>query len=112
MRGAFEDITVRRKTSVTTNSEGIWTPVVSNTVYRGSLHQKFSEEGQPEELGQYGERRKLIARIPKNSVVSMNDQIVITGNNISDLNATYTIEGIIYTKTHVRLEIRRTVGNE
>jgi hypothetical protein len=112
MRGAFENITVRRKTSTTVNSEGLWTPVVSNTVVRGSLHQKFSEEGQPGELGQYGERRKLIARIPKNSTVSINDQIVISGNAISGLNATYTIEGIVYTKTHIRLEIRKTVGDE
>lgn len=112
MRGAFENITVRRKTSVTIDSEGLWTPVVSNTVYRGSLHQKFSEEGQPEELGQYGERRRLIARIPGGSTVSMNDEIVISGNVISALNATYTIEGIIYTKTHIRLEIRRTIGDE
>jgi hypothetical protein len=111
MRGAFEQITVRRKSSVTVDAEGIWTPVVTDTTYKGSIHQKFTQEGQPEELGKYGERRGLIVRLPKQAPVVNNDQIVINGYHES-MDGVYDIEGLIFTHTHLRLELRRTLLNE
>jgi hypothetical protein len=113
MRNAADDIIVRRKTDATidANGEGIWTPVVTDTHYRGSVHQRVAEEGQPDILGQYGERKRLVVRIPNNAIVESNDQIIIE-NNYPFFNGTYVIEGIINTRTHLRLLLRRTVGNE
>lgn len=111
MRGAFEQITVRRKSSVTVDAEGVWTPVLTDTTYKGSIHQKFTEEGQPVDLGKYGERRSLVVRLPKQTSVVNNDQIVISGYHDS-MDGVYEIEGLIYTHTHLRLEIRRTLLNE
>lgn len=112
MRGAFEYITVRRKSGSTIdlNGEGIWTPTVVDTTYKGSIHQKFTAEGLPEELGQYGERRRLIVRLPKTASVVNNDEIVIS-NYHDSMDGVYVIEGLIYTHTHLRLEIRRTIQN-
>lgn len=112
MRGAFENITVRRKSGVTIDNsgEGIWTPTVTDTTYKGSIHQKFTAEGLPEELGQYGERRRLIVRLPKTASVINNDEIVIS-NYHDSMDGVYVIEGLIYTHTHLRLEIRRTIQN-
>lgn len=112
MRGAFESIVIRRKGAATIDAdgEGIWTPSTTDTTYKGSIHQKYASEGLPDELGQYGERRKLIVRLPKSTSVVNNDEVVIAGYHDS-MDGVYVIEGIIYTHTHLRLEIRRTIQN-
>jgi hypothetical protein len=40
-----------------------------------------------------------------------NDQIVISGYHES-MDGVYDIEGLIFTHTHLRLELRRTLLNE
>jgi hypothetical protein len=112
MRGAFERIIVRRKLSAVVNSdEGTWSDVTEDHAYIGSIHQKFTEEAQPNEVGKYGERRLLILRMPLNTAVTNNDLVVLSGYN-AQLNGVYVIEGLSWTRTHIRLDVRRTLFNE
>jgi hypothetical protein len=112
MRGAFESIVVRRKgaSTIDADGEGIWTASTTDTTYKGSIHQTSTEEGQPEELGKYGERKRLTVRLPKHANVMNNDEIVIL-NYHANMNGVYSIEGIFFTHTHLRLELRKTVQN-
>ena len=83
MRAAYQDIIVRAKSAATVDAEGAWTPTITDTHYRGSFHQKFTEEAQPNEVGKYGERRLLIIRLPVSAIVNNNDLIVLNGYNLS-----------------------------
>ena len=113
MRGAFESIIVKRRSGAVIDEvgEGIWTSSFEDTTYLGSIHQSFSEEAQTGELGKYGERQIVILRMPLKTVVTNNDIIELSGYN-EHINGTYTIEGMRWTKTHLRIEARRTITNE
>ena len=111
MRGAYQDIIVRTKSSATVDAEGVWTPAVTDTHYRGSFHQRTTEEAQPGDVGKYGERRMLVVRLPGNAVVTNNDLIVLEGYN-TVINGVYVIEGMKFTRTHLTLDVRRTLFNE
>ena len=111
MRGAYQDIIIRTKSSATVDAEGAWTPVVTDTSYRGSFHQKTTEEAQPGDVGKYGERRMLVVRLPINAIVTNNDLIVLQGYN-SVIDGIYVIEGMKFTRTHLTLDVRRTITNE
>jgi len=111
MRAAYQDIIVRTKSAGATDAEGVWTPTITDTHYRGSFHQKFTEEAQPNEVGKYGERRLLVIRLPITATVKSNDLIVLEGYNYA-VDGVYVIEGLSFTKTHLKLDVRRTLFNE
>jgi hypothetical protein len=111
MRAAYQDIIVRTKSAATVDAEGAWAPTVTDTHYRGSFHQKFTEEAQPNEVGKYGERRLLVIRLPITAIVNNNDLIVLQGYNYT-VDGVYVIEGLTFTRTHLRLDVRRTLFNE
>lgn len=89
-------------------TEGIWCAGATDTVVYGSVHQKISEEANDATIGQLGERRKIVVRVPLDSPISYGDQIVITGIN-QIINGIYEIEGISFTRTHLRAVGRRTI---
>jgi len=88
--------------------EGIWTNGGNDTTIYGSVHQKMSEEVNESTVGQLSEQRNIICRIPLSASVTYGDQIVIADVN-PVINGTYEIDSLMYTKTHVRAECRRTL---
>lgn len=111
MRAAYQDIIVRTKSAGTTDAEGVWTPTITDTHYRGSFHQKFTEELEPGQVGMYGERKLLVIRLPLSAIVKNNDLIVLSGYNYA-VDGEYVIEGLSFTRTHLKLDVRRTLFNE
>jgi hypothetical protein len=88
--------------------EGIWTNEGSDVTVYGSIHQKNSEDVDEGTTGQLSEERNIICRIPLSASVTYGDQIVI--ENIHPvLNGVYEIDSLLYTKTHLRAECRRTL---
>lgn len=89
-------------------TEGIWCAGATDTVVYGSVHQKISEEANENVVGQVGERRRIVVRVPLDSPISYGDQIIINGIN-QIINGIYEIEGISFTRTHLRAVGRRMV---
>lgn len=112
MRGAPTPIVIRNMSAGYANSsaedEGIWTNAGSDTTVYGSVHQKSSEDVDEGTTGQLSEQRNVICRIPLDAPVTYGDQIVLSGIN-PVVNGTYEIDALMYTKTHVRAECRRTL---
>jgi hypothetical protein len=112
MRGAATAIVIRNMSAEFADSaaedEGIWTNGGSDTTIYGSVHQKMSEEVNESTVGQLSEQRNIICRIPLSASVTYGDQIVIADIN-PVINGTYEIDSLMYTKTHVRAECRRTL---
>lgn len=111
MRGAMGRITIRSITtgSGSVNSEGMWVPTPVDTEVRGSFHIRNTgtSETDPGDLGKLSQRLRGVVRIPLDTVISNKDFIIIDDIN-SACNGTYNIENIQYTRTHLRVEIRKT----
>jgi hypothetical protein len=112
MRGARTAIIVRNMepdfADQSAEDEGIWTNEGSDVTVYGSIHQKNSEDVDEGTTGQLSEERNIICRIPLSASVTYGDQIVI--ENIHPvLNGVYEIDSLLYTKTHLRAECRRTL---
>lgn len=112
MRGATTSITIRNMvagfSSNANTTEGIWTNTGSNTVVLGSVHSKASEEVDETTTGQRTEERNVVCRIPLSAPITHGDEIIISGVH-SVLNGTYEVESLLYTRTHVRAECKRTM---
>lgn len=112
MRGATTAITIRNMSPDFANQdsedEGIWSNVGADVVVTGSIHQKNSQDVDEGTAGQLSEERYLICRIPLSASVTYGDQIVVADNH-PVLNGTYEIQSLLFTKTHVRAECRRTL---
>lgn len=112
MRGAMTPIVIRNLSAEFTDSdaedEGIWSNGGSDTTVYGSIHQKSSEDVDESTTGQLSEQRNIVCRIPLDASITYGDQIVISGIN-SVVNGTYEIDALLYTKTHLRAECRRTL---
>lgn len=88
--------------------EGIWTNTGSNTTVLGSVHQNNSEDVNESTTGQMSEQRNIVCRIPLDAPITYGDQIVLADIN-PVLDGTYEIDALLYTKTHLRAECRRTM---
>lgn len=112
MRGASTAIVIRNMSAVfvdaSAEDEGIWTNGGSDTTVYGSVHQKASEDVNENTVGQTSEERHIVCRIPLDASVTYGDQIVISNIN-AVINGVYEIDSLMYTKTHVRAECRRTL---
>lgn len=112
MRGAMNPITIKNMSASFSNSasedEGIWINAGAETVVYGSVHQKLSEEVSEGTTGQLSEQRNLICRIPLGADITYGDQIVLSDIH-PVLNGTYEIHFLMYTRTHVRAECRKTL---
>jgi hypothetical protein len=112
MRGAATAIVIRNMSAEFADSsaedEGIWTNGGNDTTVYGSVHQQSSEDVNEGTVGQMSEERHIICRIPLDASVTYGDQIVISNIN-PVINGTYEIDSLMYTKTHVRAECRRTL---
>ena len=112
MRGARTPIVIRNMSAEFADSaaedEGIWTNGGTDTTVYGSVHQNASEDVDESTTGQLSEERNVVCRIPLEASVTYGDQIVLSGLH-PVLNGTYEIDALLYTKTHVRAECRRTM---
>lgn len=112
MRGARTPIVIKNMTATFANEidedEGIWTNGGSETTVYGSVHQNASEDVDESTTGQLSEQRNIICRIPLSASVTYGDQIIISGIN-QVINGTYEIDSLLYTRTHLRAECRRTL---
>lgn len=113
MRGMRDSITVRRNTAATNtaaiNAEGIIIETISDTVVRGSFHtvSTGTDEIEPAEVGKYGQVVRGIVRLPLGTTVADGDRIVLQSFN-NKFDGEYEIENIQFTRTHLRIEIRRS----
>lgn len=112
MRGASTPIVIRNMSPEFADSsaedEGIWTNGGSETTVYGSVHQRASEDVDEGTTGQLSEQRNIICRIPLDCGVTYGDEIVLSGLN-PVLNGVYEIDSLMYTRTHLRAECRRTL---
>ena len=112
MRGARTPITIRNMepdfANQSAEDEGIWTNDGSDTTVYGSTHQKNSEDVDEGTTGQLSEERNIVCRIPLSASVTYGDQIVIS-NIHPVLDGIYEIDSLLYTRTHLRAECRRTL---
>jgi hypothetical protein len=109
MRGARTPIVIRNMVAGYANeAEGIWSNTGADTTVYGSVHQKASEEVMENTVGQISEERNIICRLPLSASVTYGDQIVIS-NFHQVVNGVYEIDSLLYTKTHIRAECRRTL---
>lgn len=112
MRGAMNQITIKNMSASFSSSasedEGIWTNSGAETTVYGSVHQTLSEEVNESTTGQLSEQRNVICRLPLGASVTYGDQIILSDIH-PVLNGTYEIHFLMYTKTHVRAECRRTL---
>lgn len=112
MRGARTPITIKNMepdfADEDHESEGIWTNQGVETVVYGSVHQKISDDVNEATVGQLSEERNLICRIPLGANITYGDQIVLSTIH-PVLDGTYEIDALMYTKTHIRVECRRTM---
>lgn len=111
MRGFFQDIIVRRLSSVgiqaiTVTDEGAWSVEPDDEMVKGSFHHTRMYDRNPDNMGQYGQRIVAIARLPLSVEVSNGDQIVISNNHPS-VDGIYEIDAVMLTPTHQRCEVRR-----
>jgi hypothetical protein len=88
--------------------EGIWTNGGTETTVFGSIHQKSSEDVDEGTTGQLSEERNILCRVPLDADITYGDQIIIE-NFHPVINGTYEIDALLYTRTHVRAECRRTM---
>ena len=104
----MDSITIRRRDTNSISSEGVWSQTSTDTVVAGSFHvDERAYEADPTSLGRYGQRIRAVVRLPRTSTVRDEDQIVVSGFHTS-VNGTYEILSVMYTRTHLRLEIRKT----
>jgi hypothetical protein len=89
-------------------AEGIWSNTGADTTVYGSVHQKASEDVMENTVGQISEERNIVCRLPLSASVTYGDQIVIS-NFHQVVNGVYEIDSLLYTKTHIRAECRRTL---
>jgi len=112
MRGARTEIVIRNMSASFATSaaedEGIWSNTGAETTVYGSVHQNNSEDVDEGTTGQLSEQRNLICRIPLDCGVTYGDEIVLSGLN-PVLNGVYEIEALMYTRTHLRADCRRTL---
>lgn len=112
MRGATTPIVIRNMSPDYANQdfedEGIWTNVGTDATVIGSIHQKRSEDVDEGTTGQLSEERNIVCRIPLTADITYGDQIVIADIH-PVLNGTYEIDALLFTRTHVRAECRRTL---
>jgi hypothetical protein len=109
MRGARTAITIKNMTPGFANqAEGIWTNVGTDTTVFGSIHQKNSEDVDESTTGQMSEERNIVCRLPLSASVTYGDQIVVGGFH-QVVDGTYEIDALLYTRTHIRAECRRTL---
>jgi|GEM_PF-6214484 len=112
MRGARTAITIRNMVpdfaDASAEDEGIWTNDGSDTIVYGSVHQKKSEDVDEGTTGQLSEERNIVCRIPLSASVTYGDQIVVADIH-PVLDGVYEIDSLLYTKTHLRAECRRTL---
>lgn len=111
MRGFKDTIIVRRLTvdsedDFVIQSDGAWTMGIQDVTVRGSFHHELMYDRNPDLGGQYGERIIAIARLPLNTAVAQQDQIVIENNNAA-LNGIYEVDAVMHTLTHLRVSVRR-----
>lgn len=112
MRGARTAIVIRNMSASfagqTYEDEGIWISGGEETTVYGSVHQKASEDVDESTTGQLSEERNIVCRIPLDAPVTYGDQIVL--DNINPVvNGIYEIDALLYTRTHLRAECRRTL---
>lgn len=116
MRGARTPITVRSLNLASpsiVDAEGIWskTAAVNDTTVLGSVHQdRTPTEISRDDAGQVGEERRIVCRIPLSTAINYGDQVILSG--VHDiLDGAYEVEGIAFTKTHLRVIGRRALTN-
>jgi len=109
MRGARTPIVIRNMVAGYVNeAEGIWNNTGADTTVYGSVHQRASEEVMENTVGQLSEKRNIVCRLPLSASVTYGDQVVID-NFHQVVNGTYEIDSLLYTRTHIRAECRRTM---
>jgi hypothetical protein len=112
MRGARTPIVIKNMVPAFANAaaedEGIWTNGGTEVTVLGSIHQKASEDVDEGTTGQMSEERNIICRVPLSADISYGDQIIIEDFH-PVMNGTYEIDALLYTRTHVRVECRRTL---
>jgi hypothetical protein len=112
MRGARTPIIIKNMVPAFANSsaekEGIWKNGGTETTVFGSIHQKSSEDVDEGTTGQLSEERNILCRVPLDADITYGDQIIIE-NFHPVINGTYEIDALLYTRTHVRAECRRTM---
>jgi len=112
MRGATHTITIKNMSpsfaNQTFEDEGIWSNTGASASVVGSVHQKISEDISESTTGQMTEQRNVICRLPLSADVTYGDQIIISGIH-AVLNGTYEIDALLYTRTHIRADCRRTL---
>lgn len=113
MRGAMDTIIIRRGTDITdptsVDDEGFMTTTPDEVELKGSFHirKAGTDELNPDELGKFGEILRGVVRIPLTADVKHGDIIVV--DSLQDkFDGTYEIENIQYTRTHLRIEIRKS----
>jgi hypothetical protein len=113
MRGMRDTIIVRRNTAATNtasiNDEGIIVETNVDTSFKGSFHigKTGSDEIEPVEIGKYGQIIQGVVRLPLSASVADGDRIVMQSFN-DKFNGEYEITNIQYTRTHLRIEIRKS----
>jgi len=113
MRGAMDKITIRRITDVTNsgsvNDEGFLVVTPVDTEVSGSFHIRKSgtDELIPNEVGRFGEILRGVVRIPLSTDIRIGDLVVIDALQ-DKFDGVYEIENIQYTRTHLRVEIRKS----
>lgn len=112
MRGARTPIKILNMSpgyaSLANEDEGIWVNSGADTTVLGSIHQRLSEDVDDGTTGQMSEQRNIICRLPLSASVTYGDQIIIEDFH-PVMNGTYEIDSLMYTRTHVRAECRRTM---
>jgi|688.fasta_scaffold2392020_1 hypothetical protein len=109
MRGAMDKIIVRRLSQTSVNSEGVPVNSTVNTEVKGSFHirKTGSNEIDPNEIGKFGQILKGVVRLPLGTDLKDGDLLVV--DSFQDkFDGNYEIENFQYTRTHLRVEVRRS----
>lgn len=113
MRGAMDKIIVRRLSDPTdplsVDSEGFPVNDPVDVEVMGSFHirKTGSNELDPNEIGKFGQILKGVIRIPLSTDIKDGDQVIV--DSFQDkFDGSYEIENIQYTRTHLRVELRKS----
>ena len=104
MRGARHSLTVRQR-SATADTEGRVSYSNSDSTVKGSVTMRAADRLTPDDRGQFAQQETCIALVPLGTTITDNDQIVVAGID-SNINGTYDIDSIQYTRIHLRLALR------
>lgn len=113
MRGAMDKIVIRRPSDpsdpLSVDSEGFPVDDPTDVEVMGSFHirKTGSDELDPNQIGKFGQILKGVIRIPLLTDIKDGDQVII--DSFQDkFDGSYEIENIQYTRTHLRVELRKS----